>query len=106
MAENDAERTAREKREADLADRQDRAPLTGARNVMDVLRHLVTHGPARNDAERAELTGVLDASDPDFVAPEHVMTDAEKAAEYDRFVAEQQATAKQAAQAPEGGTQA
>lgn len=39
------------------------APLTGVRHALDVLRHLVTHGPARNDAERAELLAAIDKSD-------------------------------------------
>jgi hypothetical protein len=61
--------------------------LTGALTLHDVLRHLVQHGPARNDAERAELLGVIDSDDPGYTEPEHVMTDAEKAAEYDRLQA-------------------
>lgn len=62
--------------------------LTGVVSVYDVIRHLITHGPARNDAERAELAAVVDATDPDFTEPEHVPTEAEKAAEWDKLQAE------------------
>ena len=41
------------------------APLTGVRTFHDVIRHLVTHGPARNPAEQAELVAVVDDADPD-----------------------------------------
>jgi hypothetical protein len=67
--------------------RADRAPLTGVRSVYDVLRHLLAHGPARNDAEREELLGAVNAGDPGYTEPEHVMTAQEKAAEYDRLQA-------------------
>jgi hypothetical protein len=63
------------------------APLTGVRSVYDVLRHLLAHGPARNEAERAELEAAVNATDPDYTEPEHVMTAEEKAAEYDRLQA-------------------
>jgi len=67
--------------------------MTGVKSLYDVVRHLLTHGPARNDAERAELLGVVNASDPDYTEPEHVMTAAEKAAEYDRLQAAKPADA-------------
>jgi hypothetical protein len=63
-------------------------PLTGVVSVYDVIRHLITHGPARNDAERAELAAAVDATDPDYTEPEHVPTEAEKAAEWDKLQAE------------------
>ena len=71
-----------------MADTAPDAPLTGVRSIADVLRHLLTHGPARNDAERAELLAAVNAADPDYTEPPHVMTAEEKAAEYDRLQAE------------------
>jgi hypothetical protein len=65
----------------------EKAPLTGVRSVYDVIRHLLAHGPARNEAERAELEAAVNATDPDYTEPEHVMTAEEKAAEYDRLQA-------------------
>ena len=32
-------------------------------SLHDVLRHLVLHGPARNDAEREQLLGQVDADE-------------------------------------------
>jgi hypothetical protein len=69
--------------------------LTGAKSVFDVLRHLVAHGPARNDAERAELTGILDKEDPDTETPDPdappELTAEEKAAAYDKLMAQKAA---------------
>jgi hypothetical protein len=71
----------------------DAESLTGARTVFDVLRHLVAHGAARNDAERAELTGVLDEADPDTEVPDPdappELTAEQKAAAYDELMAKQ-----------------
>jgi hypothetical protein len=55
--------------EEDRAERAKTAPLTGVRSVYDVVRHLAVHGPGRSDAERAELAGAVNASDPDYTAP-------------------------------------
>lgn len=63
------------------------APLTGVKSLFDVVRHLIAHGPARNEAERAELAAAVNTADPDYTEPEHVMTEQEKAAEYDRLQA-------------------
>jgi hypothetical protein len=75
--------------------------LTGAKSVFDVLRHLVAHGPARNDAERAELTGILDREDPDTETPDPdappELTAEEKAAAYDKLMASQAAETPAAA---------
>ena len=66
-------------------ERQKTAPATGVVSLHDVIRHLVHYGPARNDAERAELAAAVDRADPDAEdPPEPGLTDAEKAAEYDR----------------------
>lgn len=43
----------------------DKAPLTGVDTIGELLRHLIHHGPARNEAEREELTAVVDRDDPD-----------------------------------------
>lgn len=67
-------------------------PLTGVLTVYDVIRHLLTHGPARNEAELAELTGAVNATDPEYSEPEHVPTDAEKAAAWDELQAKQKGT--------------
>jgi hypothetical protein len=56
-------------------------------SLHDVMRHLVLHGPARNDAERDQLLGAVNDDDPGYAEPEHVMTAEEKAAEYDRLQA-------------------
>lgn len=80
-----------------MADTPDKAPLTGVRSLYDVVRHLLAHGPARNEAERDELVGAVNAADPDWTEPEHVMTAEEKAAAYDRLQADSQ---KAAAAAP------
>jgi hypothetical protein len=77
--------------EALAKERAEKAPLTGVLTSHDVLRHLATVGPARNEAERAELLGVVNANDPDYTEPEHVMTSEEKAREYDRLQAENKA---------------
>ena len=47
----------------------EKAPLTRVRSVYDVVRHVAVHGPARNDAERAELLRAVNDSDPDYTAP-------------------------------------
>jgi hypothetical protein len=63
--ETTAERDERVRKvEEDRADRREHAPYTGTRTLHDVIRHVVTHGPARNDAERDELLGVIDHDDP------------------------------------------
>lgn len=46
------------------------APLTGARTAYDAIRHVAVHGPGRSEAEAAELTAAVNASDPDYRAPE------------------------------------
>jgi hypothetical protein len=66
----------------------EKAPLTGVRSMFDVLRHLLAHGPARNQAELDELTGAVNEADPDYEEPEHVMTPEEKIAAYDKLQAE------------------
>lgn len=66
-------------------ERQKKAPVTGVISLHDVIRHLVHYGPARNDAERAELAAAVDLADPEAEdPPEPGLSDAEKAAEYDR----------------------
>ena len=63
--ETDAERDQRvRKAQDDRAKRDEQAPLTGALSLHDVVRHLINHGPARNDAERDELLGQVDKDDP------------------------------------------
>jgi hypothetical protein len=74
--------------EALAKERADKAPLTGVLSTHDVLRHLLTHGPARSDAERAELLAPVNADDPDYTEPEAQMTPEQKAAEYDRLKAQ------------------
>jgi hypothetical protein len=56
--------------EEDRAARAEKAPVTGALTLHDVIRHLIHHGPARNDAERAELLGVVGTDDPDAASPQ------------------------------------
>jgi hypothetical protein len=54
-----------------MAEDRDREPLTGAVGLFGVVRHLVQHGPARNDAERAELLAEVDRDDPkNAIAPQ------------------------------------
>jgi hypothetical protein len=43
---------------------EDKAPLTGVKTTDDVLQFVAVHGPARNEAERAELLAVFDAGPP------------------------------------------
>jgi hypothetical protein len=76
------------------------APLTGVRSLYDVVRHLLAHGPARNDAERDELVGAVNAADPDYTEPEHVMTAEEKAAAYDEWQSGQKRAASPAEPSP------
>lgn len=45
--------------EQDRERRAEKSPMTGALDTDDVIRHLITHGPARNDAERDELFAAL-----------------------------------------------
>jgi len=56
--------------EEDRAKRRKVSPLTGVLTHHDVLRHLATNGPARSDAEREELLGVINEDDPDYQDPE------------------------------------
>jgi hypothetical protein len=76
--------------------------MTGATSVFDVLRHLISHGPARNDTERAELLGVIDEADPDVEAPDPAaappLTEQQKAAAYDELMAAQAAKTPPAAE--------
>lgn len=66
-------------------ERQKVAPLTGAVSLHDVIRHLLHYGPARNETELAELAAAVDRADPEAEdPPEPGLSDAEKAAEYDR----------------------
>lgn len=51
------------------AKEEDKTPITGVKTHHDVLRHLATYGPARSDAEREELLGVINEDDPDYEAP-------------------------------------
>lgn len=67
-------------------ERQEKAPLTGVMSLHDVIRHLLHYGPARNDAERAELLAAVNDDDPDAPEPEDApLSDAEKIREYDRL---------------------
>lgn len=66
-------------------ERKAKAPLTGAVSLHDVIRHLLHYGPARNETELAELAAAVDRADPEAEdPPEPGLSDAEKAAEYDR----------------------
>jgi hypothetical protein len=68
----------------------DKAPLTGAVSLHDVIRHLIHFGPARNELEVKELLGAVDRDDPDAPEPEDApLSDAEKAAAYDRHLKDQ-----------------
>lgn len=68
----------------------DKAPLTGVTSLHDVIRHLLHYGPARNEAEAKELQGAVDRDDPDAPEPEDApLSDAEKAAAYDRHLKDQ-----------------
>lgn len=72
----------------------DKAPLTGVTSLHDVIRHLLRYGPARNEAEAKELQGAVDRDDPDAPEPEDApLSDAEKAAAYDRHLKDQAAAA-------------
>lgn len=71
-------------------ERQEKAPLTGALSVHDVLRHLIAHGPARNDAERAELLYPVDQDDPQTGnKPEAGLSPRDRKAERDRLTEQQ-----------------
>lgn len=56
--------------EEERAERAEKAPVTGVLSLHDVLRHLIHHGPARSDAERAELLAVVDTDEKPAAEPQ------------------------------------